>query len=205
MPELRVARSELILGAPGGGQAARAEAIAARWLALSSGHEAIHVATAQAWDGELRERVAPLRQGRAVGQARLRTVEEPLALAHALGTGSRPGTLVVVDCLTLWLTALMLRSTGQELPDGSPFDPDVSPVSPWTRAGEGTAFADAIAACAGPLVLIGHGAAAGPLPPGRDARQFADTLGRLEQQAAAACERVTLVSRGLAMVLKGAA
>ena len=209
MPELRVARSELILGAPGGGQAARAEAIAARWLSLSSGHEAIHVACAQAWDGELRERVARYRQGRAGQEARLRTVEEPLALAHALGTCSRPGTLVVVDCLTLWLTVLMMRAAEQE--DSSLANPGgTSHLSlPLRgRAGEGApsaTIADAIAACAGPLVLIGHTAAAGQLLPGREARQLAETLGRLDRQAAVACERVTLMSRGLAMVLKGAA
>ncbi len=218
MPELRVARSELILGAQAGGQAARAEAIAVAWLALSSGHEAIYVATAQDWDSEMRERVARHRRRAAAGEARLRTAEEPLALAHALGTYSRPGTLVVVDCLTLWLTALMMRTAEHEHLDDS--------LPPGGRAGEGArgaaaradshplpggaaarppaTMADAIAACAGPLVLLGH--ARGELPrPGRDARQFADSLGRLDQQAAAACERVTLVSGGLAMVLKGAA
>ena len=200
MPELHVARSELILGAPGGGQAARAEALAAAWLALSSGHEAIYIATAQAWDSEMRERVARQRRRLGADQARLRTAEEPLALAHALGTCSRPGTLVVVDCLTLWLTDLMMRTAQPDDPDHSLF--------PEGRAGEGAlpaSIADAIAACAGPLVLIGHSARGGQLLPGRDARQFADTLGRLDQQAAAACERVTLMSNGLAMVLKGAA
>ncbi len=208
MPELRVARSELILGAPHGGQVARAEAIAARWLSLSSGHEAIHVATAQAWDGELRERVT---QGRAAREACLRTAEEPLALAHALGAFSRPGVLVVVDCLTLWLTALMMRAAEQDHSDTSlPLwggAPSCS-LPLWGRAGEGApsaTIADAIAACAGPLVLIGHAAGAGQMLQGRDARQFADTLGRLDWQAAVACERVTLMSRGLAMVLKGAA
>lgn len=202
MPELRVARSELVLGAPEGGQLARAEAIAAAWLALASGHEAVYVATAQAWDGEMRERVARHRRGTA-GQARLRTAEEPLALAHALGACSRPDTLVVVDCLTLWLTALMMGSAEQGAP-GPAARPHVNPPPEGEGSNPPAIIGDAIAACAGPMVLLGH-ARSGPLLPGRDARQFADTLGRLDRQAAAACERVTLMSHGLAMVLKGAA
>lgn len=198
MPELRVARSELVLGAPGGGQVARAVAITGAWLSLSAAHEAIYVASAQGWDAEMRERIAHLRRDPA--QPQVRTAEEPLALAHALGSSSRPGTLVVADCLTLWLTALMMRTVDQPAANDAPALPG--------RAGEGLPSAflvDAIAACAGPLVLIGHAPRAEDLLPSRDARQFADTLDRLDRLAAAACERVTLVSNGLAMVLKGAA
>ncbi|MCY1562903.1 Cobinamide kinase / cobinamide phosphate guanyltransferase [compost metagenome] len=108
---------------------------------------------------------------------------------------------MVVDCLTLWLTALMMGSAQQG-------GPGFAGHLPMPTEGEGShppaILADAIATCAGPLVLLGH-ARGGPLLPGRDARQFADTLGRLDQQAAAACERVTLMSGGLAMVLKEAA
>ncbi|WBY02315.1 bifunctional adenosylcobinamide kinase/adenosylcobinamide-phosphate guanylyltransferase [Ramlibacter tataouinensis] len=197
MADLRVARSELVLGTPAGGQAARAVALAGAWLSLSAAHEAIYVACAQAWDAEMRERVA--RAARDAAPGRLRTAEEPLALAHALGASSRPGTLVVADALTLWLTALMMGTVDQ--PSGHDLIAD-----PGRRA-EGAppaSLADAIAACAGPLVLVGHAGDAGDLG-GRDARQYAETLGRLDRQAAAACERVTLMSNGLPLVLKASA
>jgi adenosylcobinamide kinase/adenosylcobinamide-phosphate guanylyltransferase len=61
----------------------------------------------------------------------------------------------------------------------------------------------AIAACAGPLILISNEIGLGVIPMGRDVRHFVDALGTLNQAAAAACERVTLMSAGLPMLLKG--
>ena len=106
MADLHVARSELVLGGQKSGKTARAESLAAAWLALDASHEAVYIATAQAWDDEMRERIARHRMDRAVRVPRMRTVEEPFALAHAIGSHSDPRTLVVVDCLTLWLTAM---------------------------------------------------------------------------------------------------
>jgi adenosylcobinamide kinase/adenosylcobinamide-phosphate guanylyltransferase len=188
MPELTVARSELILGGQKSGKTARAEALAATWLGLSPGHEAVYIATAQAWDEEMRARIDRHRRDRAERVPRMRTVEEPLALARAIGQNSRPGTLVVVDCLTLWLTALLMPAVPLE---GRPPEP--------------ASLAAAVAACAGPLVLISNEIGLGVIPLGRDVRQFVDALGTLNQQAAAACERVTLMSAGLPMTLKGLA
>jgi adenosylcobinamide kinase/adenosylcobinamide-phosphate guanylyltransferase len=65
-------------------------------------------------------------------------------------------------------------------------------------------LAPAIAACAGPLILISNEIGLGVIPLGRDVRRFVDSLGALNQSAAAACERVTLMSAGLPMLLKGA-
>lgn len=189
---MRVARSELILGGQKSGKTARAESLAAAWLAESPGHEAVYIATAQAWDEEMRERIARHRRDRAERVPRMRTVEEPLALAQAMGAHSRPGTLVVVDCLTLWLTALLMPAVGG---DGTPIP----------EGGPAPSLAGAIAACAGPLVLISNEIGLGVVPMGRDVRQFVDSLGMLNQQAAAACERVTLMSAGLPLMLKGGA
>lgn len=189
---LRVARSELILGGQKSGKTTRAEALAAAWLEEAPDHEAVYIATAQAWDEEMRERIARHRRDRAQRVPRMRTVEEPLALAKAIGAHSQPGTLVVVDCLTLWLTALLMPAVGGE---GTPLAPEGGPAS----------LATAIAACAGPLVLISNEIGLGIIPLGRDVRQFVDSLGTLNQQAAAACERVTLMSAGLPLTLKGAA
>ena len=84
MAELGVARSELILGGQKSGKTARAESLAAAWLAASTSHEAVYIATAQGWDDEMRERIARHRLDRAVRVPRMRTVEEPTALAHAM-------------------------------------------------------------------------------------------------------------------------
>ena len=178
MPELRVAHSELILGGPGSGKTARAEALAVAWLAASSDHRAVYIATAQAWDGEMRDR--------ADGVPRMQTVEEAVELARAIGRHSRPDTLIVVDCLTLWLTAQLMPQVDAPMTDAS------------TQS-----LADAVAACAGPLVLIGNEVDPGEVPEGGVARTFVGALGSLNQAAAAACERVTLMSAGMPMLLKG--
>jgi adenosylcobinamide kinase/adenosylcobinamide-phosphate guanylyltransferase len=189
MPELRVVRSELILGGQKSGKTARAESLAAAWLAESSANRAVYIATAQAWDEEMRERIMRHQRDRAERVPRMTTVEEPVELARAIGQHSRADTLIVVDCLTLWLTALLMPA----VPD--PQAPAAAPPLP--------SVASAVAACAGPLVLISNEIGMGVVPMGQDTRAFVDALGNLNQAAAAACERVTLMSAGLPMLLKG--
>lgn len=185
--ELRVARSELILGGQKSGKTARAESLAAAWLAQSHSHRAVYIATAQAGDDEMRERIARHRRDRSARVPRMATVEEPIELARAVGQHSRADTLIVVDCLTLWLTALLM------------------PPAAEARAHASTphgALQDLLRARAGPLVLISNEIGLGVIPLGREVRSFVDTLGLLNQQAAAACERVTLMSAGIALLLK---
>jgi adenosylcobinamide kinase/adenosylcobinamide-phosphate guanylyltransferase len=189
MPELRVVRSELSLGGQKSGKTARAESLAAAWLAESSANRAVYIATAQAWDEEMRERIMRHQRDRAERVPRMTTVEEPVELARAIGQHSRADTLIVVDCLTLWLTALLMPA----VPD--PQAPAAAPPLP--------SVASAVAACAGPLVLISNEIGMGVVPMGQDTRAFVDALGNLNQAAAAACERVTLMSAGLPMLLKG--
>lgn len=188
MVDLRVARSELILGGQKSGKTARAESLAAAWLDRSPDHRAVYIATAQAWDEEMRERIARHRRDRAERVPRMETVEEPVELAHAIGQHSRADTLIVVDCLTLWLTAQLMPAVG----------------SPGAAAGTPT-ISQALKACAGPIILISNEIGLGVIPMGRDTRAFVDALGGLNQQAAAACERVTLMSAGLPLTLKGSA
>ena len=108
MAELRVARTEFILGGQRSGKSRRAEALAQRWLAQSPEHCAVLIATAQPWDDEMRTRIARHQRDRAARVPGMRTVEEPMALGDALAQHSNPKTLVVVDCLTLWLTNLLM-------------------------------------------------------------------------------------------------
>jgi len=187
MVELRIARSELIIGGQKSGKTARAETLAAAWLAQSPQHRAVYIATAQAWDEEMRERIARHQRQRADRVPGMTTVEEPVELARAIGQHSRADTLIVVDCLTLWLTARLMPAVG----------------SAQEGNGEGATIAGALRACAGPIVLISNEIGLGVIPMGKDVRTFVDALGGLNQQAAAACERVTLMSAGLPLTLKG--
>ncbi len=191
MLDLRVARSELILGAHKSGKTARAESLAAVWLGQSAGHHAVYIATAQAWDEEMRARMALHRSERSRRVPRMNSVEEPLALAQAIGRSSRADTLIVVDCLTLWLTARLMPAVPPEAD---------SAAQAGTSSG---VIGDALRACAGPIVVISNEIGLSVFPMGPDARSFVDALGSLNQEAAAACERVTLMSAGLPLMLKG--
>jgi len=193
MTELIVARSELILGGQKSGKSRRAESLARRWLARSPEHRAVLIATAQPRDDEMRERIAHHQRDRAERLPGLMTLEEPLQLAQAITQHSRAGTLVVVDCLTLWLTNWLMpaESYEQNRPPALYLKEQVAIIS------------RAIDVAAGPLVLVGNEIGLGVIPLGRETRAFVDALGRLNQQVAQACERVTFMAAGLPLTLKG--
>lgn len=179
------ARSELILGGQRSGKSRRAESLARTWLAQSARHRAVLIATAHAGDEEMRARIDHHQRERALRVPGLQTVEEPLQLAEALAAHSRPDTLLVVDCLTLWLTNHLMPASGAA---GEP------PIEPMLQA---------LRAAAGPVVLVGNEIGLGVIPMGREVRDFVDTLGRLNQDVARVCERVTLMAAGLPLTLKG--
>jgi len=185
-----LARSEFILGGQRSGKSRRAEELARQWMAADTAHRAVLIATGQAWDGEMRERIARHQRDRAERVPGMVTVEEPLALAGALHRVSDAKTLVVIDCLTLWMTNLtMPADAGQALDEAA-------------VVAAGHALCEAIAAAPGPVVLVGNEIGLGVIPMGREVRQFVDALGRLNQSVAAACERVTLMAAGLPLTLK---
>jgi len=165
--------------------------LARDWLAAAPAHRAVMIATGQAWDEEMRERIARHQADRAVRVPGMLTVEEPLALADAMRQHCDARTLVVVDCLTLWLTNRMM-----------PTDP-AQALGEAAVVAAGDDLCAAIAAAPGPVVLVGNEIGLGVIPMGREVRAFVDTLGRLNQQVAAACERVTLMAAGLPLTLKG--
>ena len=185
-----VARSTFILGGQRSGKSRRAELLARDWLAAAPGRRAVMIATGQAWDDEMRERIARHQIDRAQRVLGMATVEEPLAVADALRQHSDARTLVVVDCLTLWLTNLMM-----------PADPAQALHEPAVVAA-GEALCAAIADAPGPVVLVGNEIGLGVIPLGREVRQFVDALGRLNQRVAASCARVTLMAAGLPLTLK---
>jgi adenosylcobinamide kinase/adenosylcobinamide-phosphate guanylyltransferase len=144
------------------------------------------IATAQARDEEMRERIARHRSQRAPG---IETIEAPLALAQAIRSHTAPRTLVLVDCLTLWLTNLMM-----------PMDGAAASTAEIEAAVE--SLVREIGAASGPVVLIGNEIGLGVIPLGGEARAFVDALGALNQRVAAACDRVTLMAAGLPLTLK---
>jgi adenosylcobinamide kinase/adenosylcobinamide-phosphate guanylyltransferase len=182
-----VARSELILGGQRSGKSRRAELLARAWLAQSPGHQAVLIATAQAHDAEMRERIARHQRDRAERVPGLRTVEEALHLDRAIATHSRADTLLVVDCLTLWLTNHLMPAQGTA---------GEAPVEDLLQA---------LRTAPGPVVLVGNEIGLGVIPMGREVRHFVDTLGRLNQEVARVCERVTFMAAGLPLTLKGQA
>ncbi|MGI3901305.1 MAG: bifunctional adenosylcobinamide kinase/adenosylcobinamide-phosphate guanylyltransferase [Janthinobacterium lividum] len=172
----------LVIGGARSGKSRHAEG-----LARASGLERIYLATATAWDDEMRDRIARHREARAADA--WRTVEEPLALGEALRREAAPPRVLLVDCLTLWLTNVML---------GAP------PES--ARDAVDAACADLVAAVpgfAGPVVFVSNEVGWGIVPDNRLARDFRDAQGLLNQRMAEACERVVLVAAGLPLVLKG--
>lgn len=197
---LTLSKSELILGGQKSGKSRRAEWLAKTWLAQSAQHKATLIATGQAWDEEMRQRIARHQRERAERVPGLLTVEEPRLLAEAIAAHSRPDTLLVVDCLTLWLTNWLMPfepTADENYEPNRPPDPDVSaPIA---------MLLGAIRSAPGPLVLVGNEIGLGVIPLGREVRAFVDVLGRLNQDVAQTCQRVTLMAAGLPLLLKGSA
>jgi adenosyl cobinamide kinase/adenosyl cobinamide phosphate guanylyltransferase len=160
-------RLALILGGARSGKSAHAErlitALPPPW---------VYVATAQAFDAEMRARIAEHRARRAAGW---RTIESPLDLPAALAeAGERP---VLVDCLTLWLTNLLL---GEQ---------DVAVATAALEA--------ALDARQAPTVLVSNEVGLGIVPDNALARAFRDAAGRLHQQLALRADTVLFLVAGL--------
>jgi adenosylcobinamide kinase/adenosylcobinamide-phosphate guanylyltransferase len=192
---------ELILGGQRSGKSRRAESMAVDWLAASPDHCAVFIATAQPWDDEMRQRISRHQQDRAERLPGMRTVEEPLQLAEAIQQHSQPGTLIVVDCLTLWLTNWMMPASE---PIGLPYSERNWPL--WHAPYDFIAMLlEAIDAAPAPVVLVSNEIGLGVVPLGREVRAYVDALGRLNQDVAGACQRVTLMAAGLPLTLKAPA
>lgn len=235
---MSIAKSELILGGQKSGKSRRAELLARQWLGADPSHRAVLIATAQPWDDEMRQRIQRHQSDRAQRVPGMVTVEEPLALAQAIAQHSRPDTLIVVDCLTLWLTnCLMPMDEGVRCASGGKNAQGTGSVESAKAADAVDAVASAVAVteavaitefdaqnvllapvehaqaaplliaitqAPGPLVLVGNEIGLGVIPMGAQVRAFVDTLGKLNQDVAATCQRVTLMSAGLPLTLKHA-
>jgi len=192
-----VASRDLILGGQKSGKSRRAEQLASQWLLASPTHRAVLIATAQAGnDAEMAQRIARHRCDRALRVPALQTVEEPLALAAAIECQALPGTLVVVDCLPLWLSNCMFPRL--------PLETHVaSSDSVAVAIQQLLAAVDAVSGRGARLVLVSNEIGLGVIPLGVEVRAFVDALGLLHQELAARCERVTLMVAGLPVAVKG--
>jgi adenosylcobinamide kinase / adenosylcobinamide-phosphate guanylyltransferase len=184
---------ELILGGQKSGKSRRAESLAVEWLATHPGHQAVFIATAQAWPGddggEMHQRITRHQRDRAQRLPGMRTVEEPLHLADTLAEHSHPDTLIVIDCLTLWLTNFLM-----------PMKPLALDL-PTQKA----MLLEAIKRAPGPVVIVSNEIGLGVIPLGRDVRAYVDALGGLNQDVARVCTHVTLMAAGLPLTLKAPA
>ena len=188
--------TEFILGGQKSGKSRRAEMLARDWLAASAAHRAVLIATAQPHDDEMRERIARHQSDRAQRVPGLTTVEEPRDVAAALVQHSKAHTLVVVDCLTLWLTQWTMPLGAETLN----FEQKQALALDWQA--QAALFLIAIEQSLGPVILVGNEIGLGVIPMGREVRAFVDALGLLNQQVAQVCPRVTLMAAGLPLFLK---
>lgn len=174
---------ELILGGQKSGKSRCAERRAAAWL-QSPGRGAVLLATALEGDDEMRRRIERHRRERAVRVPGLATVEVPIELARAVARHAAPERMVVIDCLTLWLTNLVMP----------PQDAALHPVDPRAAC---EALCEALRVAPGPVVLVSNEIGLGVSPMSREARHFVDVLGGLHQALATLCPRVTLMVAGI--------
>lgn len=180
--------AELIIGGARSGKSALAERRAAE-----SGLRVVYLATAAADDAEMVRRIAHHRDRRPAGWA---CVEAPLHLAQALRGHAAADTCVLVDCLTLWLSNLFFagRAAAQAEAGEAPDCP--------LLAAETGALVEALPQLPGRILLVTNEVGWGIVPMHPVSRAFADEQGRLNQRAAAACARVTLVAAGLPLEIK---
>jgi adenosylcobinamide kinase/adenosylcobinamide-phosphate guanylyltransferase len=183
----------LVLGGARSGKSGHAER-----LAIESNKQIVYIATATAGDVEMTERIDHHRERR---PAHWITVEQPLALGDALLQWCAPQRLVLVDCLTLWLTNLLFS--------GIETHPEVGTiVLPPLFHQQRQHFLDALARIGnsgGDIVLVSNEVGMGIVPGGAISRCFVDEAGRLNQAVAALCERAIWVAAGLPLVLKDVA
>ena len=170
---------QLILGGARSGKSRLAEKLAA-----GSGLAVTYIATSQPLDGEMNERVRHHRERRPGHWA---LVEEPVELAQVLRDNARADSFLLVDCLTLWLTNLLLLEDPQRL------------------SAERDALLECLAELPGEIVLVSNETGMGVVPLGELTRRYVDEAGWLHQALAERCQRVVLTVAGLPLTLKGTA
>lgn len=168
---------ELILGGARSGKTALAEK-----RAQQLGQDVIYLATAQAGDAEMAERILQHQRKR---PAHWGLVEEPLCLAAALWTHASTDRVLLVDCLTLWVSNLLMDT-----------------VEPTRLIQEKSELFSVLPRLPGSVIFVGNETGLGIIPLGLLNRRFVDEMGWLHQSLADLCDRVVLTVAGLPLVLK---
>ena len=168
-------RCTLVLGGAASGKSAFAEN-----LIFQTDRPRVYVATSQAWDDEMRQKIADHQTQRGPDW---RTIEEPVDIAAAL-SGVAPHEAVLIDCATLWLTNVMLGD--------------------YDLGTETDRLMSALAGCPAPVVIVSNETGLGIIPDNKLARDFRNAQGRLNQTLAAQADAVVFVAAGLPLVMKGA-
>ncbi len=171
--------------------------LARDWLLLSAKHKAVLIATAQPWDEEMQQRIDRHKQDRSECVPGLATIEEPLQLAQTIEDLSRPDTLLVVDCLTLWLTNLLMPIGDENIEKYQEKIPIAIDITESIAA-----LSVAVSKSTGPIVIVSNEIGLGVIPMGREVRTFVDALGQLNQTMAHVCDKVTFMAAGLPLSLK---
>lgn len=167
-------RSTLVLGGARSGKSRFAEGVAIR-----SGLQKIYVATGAAFDAEMAERIAAHQRQRGDGW---QTIEEQFDLTGVLLRECRPGRVVLVDCLTLWLSNLTFA------------EKDV--------AAETAKLCETVHGLPSACIFVSNEVGMGIVPDNRLSRSFRDAQGRLNQDIAEACRQVIFVAAGLPLLMK---
>jgi adenosylcobinamide kinase/adenosylcobinamide-phosphate guanylyltransferase len=139
----------------------------------------VYVATAEAYDDEMTVRIAEHRHRR---DGRWRTVEAPVDLPAAIIAHAREGQAVLIDCLTLWLSNVMLAGRDS--------------------VAEQQRLIAALSNASGPVVVVSNEVGFGIVPDNALARKFRDAQGRVNMQVAAIADRAVLIAAGLPLILK---
>lgn len=179
---------ELIIGGARSGKSQLAEK-----RAVESGLRVIYVATAQARDSEMAQRIA---QHRARRPTEWGLVEAPLNLATVLRQHAAPDVCLLVDCLTLWLSNLLFAGEAARQAEAG------EPIRCSRFTDEQAVFLETLPDLPGRILLVSNEVGWGIVPMGAISRLFVDTQGRFNQRVAALCERVTLTAAGLPLPLK---
>ncbi|WP_330565185.1 bifunctional adenosylcobinamide kinase/adenosylcobinamide-phosphate guanylyltransferase [Pseudomonas yamanorum] len=170
---------QLILGGARSGKSRLAEK-----LATDSALSVTYIATSQPLDGEMNARIAHHRERRPEEWG---LIEEPIELARVLKENASPNHCLLVDCLTLWLTNLLMLE-----------DPDRLNL-------EREALLQTLATLPGEIIFVSNETGLGVVPLGELTRRYVDEAGWLHQALAERCQRVVLTVAGLPLTLKGTA
>jgi len=171
---------ELVLGGARSGKSRYAEQ-----QAIDSVQQVVYIATAEAGDSEMLERINIHRQQR---PQHWHTVEETIHLAEVIKKNNQQNTYLLVDCLTLWLSNILFDKKGNlQLP---------------IFEKQSNELFDTLSSFSGNIILVSNEVGSGLIAMDKMTRRFVDEAGRLHQRLATLSDRVVLVTAGLPQVLK---